>query len=230
MYISSKSILDVIYAKTNKGITSFVHKITMSDHYLVEISSALHYRAPKKKTIEGRSYKNYSLEAAKDFYNKKYMGDIFDIHDVNMIWDKLYQSIRACANTLCPLKSMKVRETNPPWITQEIQELIKERDELFYDGIITNQPSLIIKAKEKRTEAKRVIRNARANYIRSELHKHKSNPRKFWAEMNKLIKNKEKQNIIELMNDQNEKISNSNLPGHINAFFHQYLFYHYLVN
>lgn len=77
---------------------------------------------------------------------------------------------------------MKIRVDNRPWITQEI---IEDK---------SNRPFLIYKAKQKRTEIKRGIWRARAEYLKNELHKHKNNPRKFWVQMNKLVKNNKKQN------------------------------------
>lgn len=83
---------------------------------------------------------------------------------------------------------MLVRTKSPIWITREIVESLHERDSAFEKAALTGDPQDHLIAKRLRTSTKRDIRNARAELIQDNLVNHSDNPRKFWEEINKLIK------------------------------------------
>lgn len=64
--MQSKSLIDAIYVRSNKSLTSFILPIAMSDHYLVGTSRYLKYTSEPKREILGRSYRSYSLNAVRN--------------------------------------------------------------------------------------------------------------------------------------------------------------------
>lgn len=84
---------------------------------------------------------------------------------------------------------------------------------------MTNRPDLIIQYKIKRTEAKGVLRSAKSEYIKEELRKHGDDPRRFWVELNKLIKTNQKNSKYSITDDNNSQIKDEGLPDHVNSFF-----------
>lgn len=150
-----------------------------SDHYMVGCTCSLTYEKLASFSITGRTYRNYTYQKAKHYYDLHHLQGLYDLTDVNLIWEKLYCIMINCANNLCPSRTMTVRRDNPAWITSEILELINDRDTLFNDGYSQNRPDFIESAKILRTEVKRALRNARSDFIRSELEKHGNNTQKF---------------------------------------------------
>lgn len=176
---TSQTILDVMNVKTSKIINGFIFKSALSDHYLVGTIRNLNYHLPSMHYIYGRSYKNYTFEHAKSYYDRQRRDLIYD-EDVELAWRRLFKYMVNCANALCPYQQMLVRQESPPWITREIVEAIHERDAAFETAFSTGDPQDMSRAKELRTSTKRDIRNARADYIRENLDNNSDNPRKFW--------------------------------------------------
>lgn len=124
-----------------------------------------------------------------------------------------------CANFVCPLKNLFIRNESPPWITREIIESLHDRDAAYGKVHLTRNPNDLSKAKELRTSTKRDIRNACSEYIQNNLSNNSNNPRKFWEEINKIVKNKNSNNSIELKNDSGDLVPAEDTTNFINDFF-----------
>lgn len=114
---------------------------------------------------------------------------------------------------------MEIRQNNPPWICTEITEILNDRDNAFTDAYNSKLPDDLVKAKDLRTKAKKAVRNARAAYIQDNLERNGNDTRKFWLELNKLIKGNKPSSGIELIDENKEVISRENTADHINQFF-----------
>lgn len=216
---STASILDVIYIRTSKKLTPFVKKCSLSDHYLVGCSRFLDYKNCTNTYFYGRSYRNYSREIAQQYYSTLDTRFIFELNDVDLIWEPLLGFIHNCANKFCPKKKIQTRLNQPPWITKEILELIADRDSTFQDAHENNKPQLLPKAHRLRTESKRAMRNARSNLIKQKLDNFSDDPKKFWREINSLIKKAPANASITLDDHEGSPIPPDKIPNHINMFF-----------
>lgn len=67
--------------------------------------------------------------------NKIWLSDIGMIfyltQDVNELWETLHNVIRQIADRHCPLKVYKNRKQQTPWLTEELLELMFERDRTY---------------------------------------------------------------------------------------------------
>lgn len=106
----------------------------------------------------------------------------------------------------------------PDWITSEIIEMIQDRDTAFIKAHESGIPNDLNHAKKLRTDTKRSIRNARKEFINKNLDNTAQNPRKFWTEINKLIKHSTPQAKIELK-DNDTPITEADTTDYINDFF-----------
>lgn len=127
---NTKTLLDVMYIKTTKKINTFVIKTSLSDHFLVGSTRSLDYHKPVNKSILGRSYKNYSFERTKQYYSRQRRDLIYQL-DVNLAWTVIQKYITNCANVLCPMRQIQIRQDPSPWITSEIVEQLNDRDKAF---------------------------------------------------------------------------------------------------
>lgn len=118
-----------------------------------------------------------------------------------------------------PIRTYNVRVDKPLWITDEITELLGDRERAFEDAIKLNDDNLLAEAKRLRTELKIALRNAKTEYIRNNLNNNKNNPKNMWAEMNKLIKSNSKNSTIELKDENGLPVPSSLASLHINNYF-----------
>lgn len=65
------------------------------------------------------------------------------------------------------------------------------------------------------------MRIAKADFIQTNLRLNSEDPKKFWEELNKLIKNKSTPKQIELTDDNNQPLTPTEAPSYINSFFAQ---------
>lgn len=87
--MTSSTLLDVLYVKTNRKTNPFVIQTALSDHYLVGTVLYLDYTKPETTTFEGRSFRKYSFDEAETYYRSKDTSRIYQMNDVDLIWDYL---------------------------------------------------------------------------------------------------------------------------------------------
>lgn len=100
-----KTLIDVAYIRTSKNIHPYIIQISLSDHYLVGCTRYLGYSKPEMSTFTGQTYKKYSFENAKKYYNTHFSSNIHELTDVNLIWNEILKQITHCASKLCPIKT-----------------------------------------------------------------------------------------------------------------------------
>lgn len=215
----TRTLIDVIYIRSDKNFSTILIPVTLSDHYLVAVSRFLNYITESKKEIYGRTYRHYSEGAVLNYFKRIDRSCIFMMHDVDMVWSELYRIILNCANSICPFRVMKVKPSRLPWITREIVELLQDRDDAFLDAVTNNKPGLLNNARDLKTESKRAIRTAHSEYVQSQLAEYKSNPKKFWAEVKNLMNKKAIQPKIELNDNDGNQVPCQLLPDFINEYF-----------
>lgn len=217
---TTKTTLDVMYVKTSKLIEPMVTRTMLSDHFLISCSRSLDYHKPQCKLITGRTYKHYTYEKAKSFYRRQRLDLLYQM-DVNLAWETMLKYITNCANILCPFKQITVRQDPSPWITKELIEQLSDRDKAFELAYQTKNPRDLKIAKGLRTEVKRQVRNAKAEFIQTNLRNNSEDPKKFWEELNKLIKNTSTPKQIQLTDVKGQPITPNETPDYINSFFAQ---------
>lgn len=220
--IKTRSLIDVIYICSGKDLYPFVRPTSISNHYLVGIVRNLNYVSPKKIEVNGRTYRNYNRELAKDYYARVNMDLIYSMHDVDLIWETLYRIITNCANVLYPIRTLKTRPNRLPWLTAEVTEIINDRDDLFLEDYANADQDLLCEAKSLKTKASKAIRNARATYVQEQLGRNQSDPKKFWKELNLLVKNQSIQPKISLNDDDGLPVPYDSTANFIKRIFCDY--------
>ena len=104
------------------------------------------------------------------------------------------------------LKQIKVKDRNDPWITQEIVELINDKDE-------TRKKA----KKPNKDEDWATLKNAKRDFILSTLND-KTDAEKFWKTVNSILPKSESQQIINLVDENNEMIPTEKSTESITKF------------
>lgn len=68
---TTATLIDVMYVKSLKELSSFVIPCAISDHYLVGCTRNLNYSPHKNIEFIGLSYRLYTFEKAKAYYNRQ---------------------------------------------------------------------------------------------------------------------------------------------------------------
>lgn len=139
----------------------------------------------------------------------------------------LYNCYTAILDDIAPF----IHKKTDDWVTSELLTLIRQRDCLKEEtdkcqDTITYQKKIKI-FREKRNQTKRKVINAKRNFAFMKLNSNTDNPRKYWAELNRIMptgkneSNKEK-GINTLTNDQGDPIESEDTSTYINEFSYKY--------
>ena len=119
-----------------------------------------------------------------------------------------------------PIKMKFVKDRNEPWLTNEIVDLIHNKNLAWKKAKKTKNIDDINHAKTIRNNVKTSIRRAKATFVQDYLENDEISVKKFWEKVNYVMPTKSKQPTINLV-DQVTKIPiNSNeTSDYINNFF-----------
>ena len=122
------SCLDHVYTNSNIIKSSGTPDVNISDHLPVYINRKKPNVLLDKVKFLGRSYRNYDTDIfANDFARQEW--DRFDnTMDPNILWEIFCKNIVNILDVTCPMKSFSIKQYKEPWITNELLELIKDKD------------------------------------------------------------------------------------------------------
>ena len=109
-----------------------------------------------------------------------------------------------------PIKTIKIRNRPCPFITQDLRNLMKERDRLYQRFLCTRDIIDWDNYKSYRNNVKRDLK--KAEYNSNEVRQHKDNPGSLWKIVNRLIPSKRKERQI-------YKGDHKSLANDFNQFF-----------
>ena len=81
----------------------------------------------------------------------------------------MLSNIMATIDDMCPLKKYNVSKAKKPWVTNEILEMIKDKDRLLRRAKNRNTDNDWLFARNVRNNINYQIRRANANFIRDNL-------------------------------------------------------------
>ena len=123
---------------------------------------------------------------------------------------------------MCPYKKIFTRTDRPLWIIPEIHKAIRERKELFKKYRETKLSEDLENLHRKRNSVNSMVDEAKATFIKTRLYQSKLDPKKFWKNINSLIKepdNVEIGNIVFRDPDNYNLIRDDETPDFLNRFF-----------
>lgn len=128
---ASSTILDLIFTNSSCIASASPIEINISDHEPVVIIRKSTRQKLPRVSFTCRSYQNYSREAFQaDLYNHDW-SLFYDGSGVDEMWDIMEQAILDTADSHCPYKSYNERVALSPWLSQDLLELMKDRDRLY---------------------------------------------------------------------------------------------------
>ena len=134
----------------------------------------------------------------------------------------MLSNIRTVIDKMCPLKHYKVAQAKEPWITNEILEMIKDKDRLLRRAKSRNNPNNWLLAREARNNVNLRIRHAKANFIQDNLNTHQNDSKKFWQNIKDILPNSKTTHTGKISlkdQDQNFILEDVKMANTLNHFF-----------
>ncbi|CAH1256204.1 ACSS3 [Branchiostoma lanceolatum] len=163
---NSSTLLDVILTSNpNKYSKSGVFKCGLSDHHLIYTYRGLKQPKPPPKWITARIFKRFDEEQFKKELARVPWSTVavFDsVQDMWSAWKSMFESV---CNKHAPVKKFRVKGTDcPPWLSQDVRELMSLRDQARYTAEKTQRPTDWETYKKLRNHTKRLILSKKRNH------------------------------------------------------------------
>lgn len=95
-------------------------------------------------------------------------------------WSILYNVILSFADVHCPFKSYSSKKSLPPWLTSEILEFLKERDQMYRLAKCSDDQGMWASLRVLRNRCTHLIARAKKDFILLKLEEHSGDAKKFW--------------------------------------------------
>ena len=200
---SSESLLDHIYVSNNEKIAqSGTINLGLSDHSLIYCTrKTVKALFRRHNTVKLRSMKNYSADKLNSELRQLDWTDFYQCDDVDLALSIFSVSFTKILDKIAPIKCVRIKQNTEPWITDEILQLIHNRDELLYKfRKFRNSKNSDIYSEycKIRNKVQRLVKQSKKEYFNSQVDEYKQKPRLLWKCLRQLgysNKTKEKSKI-----------------------------------
>ena len=216
-----QSCIDQIFTNSSLIIESRTLDWNISDHLAVYVRRKKTRSRLRKINFEGRSYRNFDKE---DFQGNLIGVDwtgFYESKDPDLCWEMMEGYIRKELNARCPVRSFRVKEIRDPWITDEILEEIKDKDNYLDRARKSGYPEDWAIARRERNRVCKLVRNAKSEFVKDRQRELQGEPRKFWKLISTIVPSKQQaQGKINLTaSDGKTELEGREVADHINKFF-----------
>ena len=218
---TTAKVLDWIYTNSDHIANSGTINHNMSDHYPVFIVRKKTRNKIVKKTVVGRSYLRYITEVFQQkLDNKDWTNFDTESDDPSALWEIFENHVTIVLNEVCPMKHLTVPENKPKWLNNDILLLMRKRDKMYKEARRKKDSHSWRKAHFLRNRVEMMIKNYKKEKIQENLHRNRTNPRKFWDSIKEIWPKTGGTSVHSLTgNNENEIIQGDHLAEHINSYF-----------
>ena len=147
-----------------------------------------HTPKPKDKIdFTGCPYKNYDEKLFCLQLLQEDWVEYYSSRNEDVAWKIFYNQIISIADQMCPLKQYKVAQAKDPLITNEILEMIKDKDRLLRKAKRHKRAADWENAKLVRNNTNAIIHQAKNNCIRENLNEHHDDSKKIWQSIHTIL-------------------------------------------
>lgn len=208
---NSESLIDLCLTSALDNISAQgVIRTGLSDHDIVYMVRKLnHFRTNRHKFILKRCFNNFNQELfINDLKDAHWDFDQVDPNDQWEKWKALYISI---VDKHAPLKRTRVKKKKSPWLTKDLVNLIRKRDLLKKNAIITKDAKDWIEFKKARNLLNNELKIQKSKYYKETCNNYKNNPSKLWHTINEVCCRKPKSTFIRQLEIDDRQVTDSSL-------------------
>ena len=107
-----------------------ISSLGSSDHYCISVRKYSRDLRPNPKTTKKRLYKNFDSTAFCDEISKADFSDVLNCEDPSTAADLLCSKFASITDKYAPVKIIQNRRHYVPYITQDLKNLMDQRDQL----------------------------------------------------------------------------------------------------
>ena len=207
--LTTSSIIDHIATTDARNIVSSgVHKVSLSDHYLVYFIRKFNGAVEKDhKMIKTRKMKNFNEEAfLADVSAICWEQIITETDDINFLvnyWSSLFSLILEKHDQIC---EMRVSERFCPWIDQNLKSLMRSRDKLKKAAVASKSPLLMASYRQIRNKVNTLNVQLKRQYYTNKISACEGNMKESWKTINELRNKRSKSSNIDCPKDSDKEI------------------------
>ena len=216
----SASLIDLALSNSKFISKAGTLELHISDHQPIYL---VHKKARDKRDsveFKGRSYRNFDKEDFQKLLGQMNWAEFYNMDDPARAWEFILKQVTSILDEMCPVKSFRIKNYRPEWMSDELIEQIKDRDYFYKKAKRTGDNDAWNIAKFLRNITNSNIRSAKKEFILSELKENENNMKKFWKVIRKVVptnKSPSDQNI--LLKKDGERVEKSQVATYINDFF-----------
>ena len=191
--VNASSLLDIILTSIpERHESAAVLPIALSDHYLVYTTVRIKARQSNTKhnAVTFRDYKKF--EADRFLHDLSLNAVINKTTSPGTLledWDSFKRTFIEVSDKHAPMVTRRLKQRSNPWITNEISQLMYQRDNAKRKLDRKKTPALANHYRQLRNTVTKTIRQAKRTFYENELSKVANNPRESWRLINKLTGN-----------------------------------------
>ena len=213
------AIIDLILTNTNKAQTSGILDWNLSDHLPTYMNVKKGKTKFPKIDFQGRSYKTFDKDKFLRLLQEANINEILQDNNIDTIWRSLRTKIEGVLDQIAPVKVFKFRNTKPGWLSNDLLEMMHDRDVALKRARKSRNPEEKRHARSMRYLVNHYIKQARSEYLKEQLENLKDKPKKFWNILNDIINPNNKSNTFKLTDDQGICMGDSEAAETINNYF-----------
>ena len=187
----SATAIDLLFVNNyHRIIDSGVLDPSLSDHSLIYCIAKAGVPKLPPRTIEYRSYRNYSQSSfVNDLKNVDW--NIIDIqenvNDAVELWEKLFTDI---ADRHAPTRKLRVKGRHAPWITANLSNAMRDRDYHKRKAIKSNSEYHWKLYKQAKISVNKLIKKCKSDYYIDLISKNKGDSNALWKTLNEITSRK----------------------------------------
>ena len=222
--IGRGSCIDNIFTNSDHVQEAKILNWNFSDHLAIYVKRKRARVHHSKVDFHGRSHKNYVKEDLKFELLQKNWDLFFASRDVKWCWDFIDTAVKNYLDRVCPKKRFKVNEIREPWVTDEILEMIKDKDSSVRVAKRSGRREDLIRAKAERNRVGRLIDQAKAYFLKDQQEQLIDDPKIFWRVVKTIVPGKKaRATKISLVNKDaglvDKTVNSAETANYINKFF-----------
>ena len=216
----SQSLIDLIL--TNSDYISMAGTLEhhISDHQPIFAVKKKKRDVRPKVKFEGRSYRNFDRDYMKQKLLDHDWGEFYKVKEPGEAWEYILQQVTPILDCMCPIRSFDIKNYWPDWVTPELLEQILDRDYFYKKAKQTKSEDDWNIAKHLRNMTNSNIRQARRDFVLTELADNCQDYKKFWKTIRTVIPNDKGDSKHEILLTHNgAKVPKDDVAQCINDYF-----------
>ena len=217
--VTNDAILDLIVSNSQHIVRAGTMDINVSDHiptFIIRKKTKLNF---DKCKFVGRSYRNFDSVIFETRLKESNWEFMYGLHDIDNIWEFFQKQIRDNLDKLCPSKDFQFAKERPPWLSNELIEYIKDRDAALRKAATSKTEEDRRIARNLRNFTNRLVKTAKADYIKAQLELYRGDSKKFWQTIKTVIPKENSNKVIKLKDGSGQHMSDSEAAEYVNSYF-----------